>query len=279
MFAIVIDPKIMRWMAEYINNIKWYLKIRFDLQADIMNNINTIKDYHTVLIFIQKINMTIPITGKRRVFLLNTEQTTIAKNVNDIVYAVKKYNVNIIDYSLVNIKILKAKLPNTTFIHFPFPFRPKESIPKDIPVISLGTPNSLHRKNVIQSLKIPVYNFYNLWGQERDKQICRSKILVNLHYNTVDFGVFESIRCYNAMEYRTLIVSETGVHDECDLLADYIIFAPHTELREKVKDVLDNYEMYYNKMFCKERVEEIETRFSDCYRKSLDIIFNCECNY
>lgn len=287
MIAFIIDPKILRWMTEYLENVRWYLKERFDLESDVIhpNQANLITDAHDIIIFIQKIapnilfNKTAQPPDKpktKRLFLLNTEQATLTKTMQSIIQSIRQYKVHVIDYSPVNIELMRPQLPGVKFIHFPFPFRPKPLIPKTIPVISLVTPGSKHRRSVIATLQQPVRNFYNLWSKARDTEIQKSKILVNVHYNPDNYRVFESIRCYNALEYRTLVVSEPGIFDDKILLHDYIIFAPAEKLPEKVTEVLENYDYYYEKMFSPQRLAIIEERFATAYRRAIDEIYGLD---
>jgi len=296
MIAFIIDPKIMKWMTEYVKSVQDYLSNRFDLHSDIVynNSPQSIKTTHTVLIFIQKVTPgmipgmsryprgRLPDTQSepsRRVFLLNTEQVTLPKTLCNIKRAVKTFNVGIIDYSLVNIKLMREHFPNTTFVHFPFVPCFKEPVPKTIDLISLRTPSSVHRNDVLSGVGLFVKDFYGLWGAQRDSQIAASKILINLHYNTRDYRVLETIRCYNALEKGTLVVSEPGMYDSENLLHDYIFFAELKDLPKVVSNILENYEVWYNDIFNAEKLQELDNRLVAAYRNALEIIFERDCNF
>ncbi len=204
---------------------------------------------------------------KRKIFLLNTEQATRNKHITQIVAEINRYQVPVIDYSLENIAILKRRLPATIFIHLPFPFRVKPLIPKPDPVVSLLS--SPYRRKVCDSLGVPVVDFFGKWGDVRDQLIQKSKVLVNVHYQPGEYGIFESIRCYDALEHRTLVLSEYSTSTDKVLLKDYIIFATREEMPAKLKDILANYQTYYNQIFNKIKLAEMESLFEVVYRKSI----------
>ena len=207
---------------------------------------------------------------KPNVFLLNTEQATMRRYVSQTINNIKNYRVSVIDYSMENIILLRKHLPNTKFIHLPFPLFMKPLTPKKHAVVSLMS--SPHRVSACRRLGVPVTNFNGRWGPARDQLIRDSKVLVNVHFKPGDYGIFESIRCYHALEMRTLVISEPSVSQNNVLLKDYIIFAPVGQMAAKLKDVLANYQTYYDKYFSQERIVELQERMEITYRKAIDEI-------
>ena len=207
--------------------------------------------------------------SKCKIFLLNTEQATVTGYISRTVADIQRYQVPVIDYSMENIELLRRKLPGTKFIYFPFPVSFKPATPKKNGVVSLLS--STHRKTVCSLLGVPVADFNNKWGQARDQMINNSKVLINVHYKPGDYGIFESIRCYHALEMRTLVISEPSVSQNNILLKDYIIFAPAGQMAAKLKDVLDNYQVYYDQCFSEARIQEMEERIEQVYRKSINL--------
>ena len=152
----------------------------------------------------------------------------------------------------------------------PFPFQPKPETVKTNGVVSLLS--SDHRQNVGNSIKLPVANFKGQWGGPRDKLIQSSKILVNIHYRSHDFKILETIRCYHALEMRTLVISEPCLNSDIVLLKDYIIFADSNDIPKKVQEVLDNYDIYYQKIFGAERVKELNNLLKQAYHKAVSLL-------
>jgi hypothetical protein len=309
MILFLIKRNILKVMTEYLHHVQWYLKVRFDLPADILAYDRppvVDKNKYTMIIFVQHVDVNVirqftaqtkpvqrlpprrgngpvvypqssPSSKKFKIFLLNTEQATMTRYTSQTINEIQQYKVAVIDYSLENIALLKKRLPHTTFIHFPFPFRVKPAIDKRTAVISLQS--SAHRRQVCNGLKVPVANFFGKWGGARDTMIYNSKVLVNVHYSPGQYGIFESIRCYNALEMRTLVISEPSVDTNSVLLNDFIIFVPAGQMAAKLKDVLANYQTYYDKCFSDARLAEIERRFEQTYRHSLDVIMALPANY
>ena len=214
---------------------------------------------------------------ERRLFLLNTEQATVASYLQCTLSDIKRYNPYVIDYSLENIEILQSKAPQTVFIHFPYPFRVKEPGLKSIPVISLLS--SQHRKHVCDDLGIPVTDFNGLWKNNRNMLIQKSLLLLNLHFNPRDYTIFEAIRCYGALEQGTLVVSEPSYNSDLVLLKDFIIFAPLDKLAETVQDVLHNYKEYYEQVFSKDNIQRMEELLETTYTENVNKMLELECNF
>jgi hypothetical protein len=203
----------------------------------------------------------------RRIYLLNTEQMSVAMFLHNTKMDIQKYKPNVIDYSLENISILQEHFPSMNFLHFPYPFKVVENCVKTNAVVSLFS--SGHRKEICNNLGIELANFTNMWGNTRDVLIRKSKILLNIHYQPFNYKIFESIRCYNALAQRTLVITEPCYDKNLILLKDFIIFTPSEEMREKVREVLDNYELYYNQVFSESQIQEIDKRLRTVYEQSL----------
>lgn len=285
MLLLLVDIAIYRYMKEYLINITKILIEELNIHSEIFiystsnKNIPSkflINEWDNI-VFVQRIDEYIYITFRkksrkrndinRRIFLLNTEQTTRDKLMNNLVYKdINKYNVHIIDYSLENIKIIKNVFPNIKYIHFPFPFEicNEEDIDKNKDVISLKS--SLYRRNIINSLDVKVNDFLNKWGEERDEIISQHKVLLNIHFDK-NYKIFESIRCFQALKYRTLIVSERSVEDEKTLFKDYIFFVDIKDMNTKLNDVLSNYEKYYSEIFSEKNIINIKKVLKDIYKK------------
>lgn len=214
---------------------------------------------------------------QRRVFVLNTEQATVSKYTNNFVASVRRYNLPVIDYSLENILLLQKQLPTTTFIHFPFPIKFQINKEKVRDVISLLS--SPHRKQICNGLGVPVCNFLGKWGRDRDNLVKNSKLLVNLHHNPSEYRIFESIRCYHALELGTLVISEHSVNEDALLLGDMIIFCHPREMKEKVQEILKNYDEIYAKTFSAENIANVEKRMYDTFKENIDKMFAMEFNY
>lgn len=291
MIAFLIKRGILlNAMIDYLNHVKLYLSIHFNIEVSIIpyaHNRPKVDDKYTIIIFVQTVNPLLfsqiksPSRPKRiiqvspphqpkparRIFLLNTEQTTVHSYLDRLIKDIHQYNLPVINYSMENINVLKRHCPNTKFIHLPFPLIFEPPTIKDRPVVSLLT--SHHRKRVGDSLRAPVTNFAGCWGAARDDLIRTSKVLVNIHHDSLNYRIFESIRCYQALEMRTLVLSESTVSRDSVLLKDFIVFAPSIRLSTKLKEILENYEVHYEQCFSEPRIKVIEERIRNVYIKSI----------
>lgn len=83
----------------------------------------------------------------------------------------------------------------------------------------------------------------NTWGDERDKMIAQSKLLINIHYND-SYNIYESIRCDRWLFANHVVVSEnSSLLDELDI-KNTIIFEKYDSLVDRTMEVLSNYEKY-----------------------------------
>lgn len=147
--------------------------------------------------------------------IYNLEQIT-SETSNDYLSLLKKSGVW--DYSQSNIGILlqsgiKAKWCGIGYMPELTRIQPQE---EDIDVLFIGSMNERRRK-VIQALlrqKVKVVSPFNCYGEERDKLIARSKIILNMHF--YDSKVFEIVRCSYMFANKKCVVSEYGDDKELE---------------------------------------------------------------
>jgi len=132
---------------------------------------------------------------------INTEQLSVPLKMAEYKTNLAKVT-DLYDYSLENIRIINDT--STCIIHVPYIENTEETcklknymnVPKEFDVCILGT-WSYNRQNYVDLLKANGFRvdfIYGLFGDERDVRIGKSKILLNVHYDT-RFTVYENIRC------------------------------------------------------------------------------------
>jgi hypothetical protein len=87
---------------------------------------------------------------------------------------------------------------------------------QDIDILFYGSTNE-RRLHILNALKACGYNVavvFGLYGQERDRLIARSKIVLNLHY--YDSKIFEIIRVFYLMTNSKAVVSEISCDTHID---------------------------------------------------------------
>jgi SAM-dependent methyltransferase len=140
------------------------------------------------------------------------------------------------DYSLKNIdtwNVMKcAYLP----VHVPLGYvlelsRIKAQRPQDIDVLFYGSLNE-RRIRVVKDLKdagVKVHTAFGVYGEERDKLIARSKIILNVHF--YDAKIFEIVRVSYLLANSKAVVTECCSGAELEQgLADSLLGCPYDSL-------------------------------------------------
>ncbi|MEX0597332.1 MAG: hypothetical protein WD512_12630 [Candidatus Paceibacterota bacterium] len=198
----------------------------------------------------------------RKHYLLNTEQLsrkliyeTFFNNINE--------NTGILDYSLANIEIIKKmSLLNDRIIKYlPYQINDKEIKNYDkVFNVCMMDGLSERRSAIAEKIKIiPSSNIIKGFGLLRDKLLFKHKILVNIHAGD-DYNVLEQMRCNRCILNKMIVISEPILDKEYEL-EKYMIVCPYHEIMQKVQEVLDNYERYYNKMFENFNVNDLKTKY------------------
>ena len=102
--------------------------------------------------------------------------------------------------------------------------------------------------------------------KERDLRLFQYKILLNIHFDST-YKVFEEIRCNRCIFHKMLVISETSIYEEYNPLLKHMIVTPYDNFVEKVKDVLRNYERYYDECFKEYDENKINLFYKQYYGK------------
>jgi hypothetical protein len=124
------------------------------------------------------------------------------------------------DYSTRNIEYLHRSNISPEARHVPAGYVPQlsriESIAPDIDVLFFGRMTD-RRKRVIEGLAdlgLEVRFLVGVFGQERDRWIARSKVILNVHAS--EGSLFEHLRVLYLLANRKAVVTEPGEADELD---------------------------------------------------------------
>lgn len=116
------------------------------------------------------------------------------------------------DYSETNIRFLAGH--GVEAVHLPIGYHPAlDRIPRadeePIDVIFYGSINE-RRKKVLDELaaRCHLRHLFGVYGDERDRLIARSKLVLNLHF--YELQLFESVRVSYLLNNRRLVVSEAS---------------------------------------------------------------------
>ena len=158
--------------------------------------------------------------------IFNTEQTTL--NDFNFGYFTDSNILEIWDYSLENVKNFKKNgFHNVKHVPFCLWDDYKHRIESynvnknyEYDVVFVGFINERRglilnelKENGLNVLTIPYDTGGNLYSEERDKIISKSKILLNIHFKE-DYKIFESYRCFPWIETNKIIVSENSLDND-----------------------------------------------------------------
>lgn len=235
-----------KWMYKFFIEYVESFANTFNLKLLLADDLNTINyDPNAIYVFCQSIPSAI-IDSPIKKILINTEQATIPERREPCLAAIKR-NIPVIDYAPENIQVLNSPLVNylpyqhTGEIHKLYTFL---NVPKQYDVAFCGTA-SPKRKAVLDQLVAKGISVHIIdgWGDVRDKEIGKCKILLNIHYHDT-YNIYESIRCDRETMAGMLIVSETSINNSILDIANLVIFEPYHNLVAKVTDVIKNYDIY-----------------------------------
>lgn len=75
----------------------------------------------------------------------------------------------------------------------------------------------------------------------------------------------ETIRLYNLIKNRVIIISQKCLQAELEYLSEYIIFCENKDLLSKAYEVLNNYEIYFENIYGNKTNKEIFKPINDKY--------------
>lgn len=148
---------------------------------------------------------------------MNTEQLSRACELGSIVKASRKNVVEIWDYSLANVQILKYHGVDARHVPLITPDWYMEQLRKfrepyvnnfEYDVGFCGS-ESERRKIIFDALVASGISFYNVkkHGEEKDMELAKCKIMINVHVGE-DYKIFESERCEQWLRLGVPIISE-----------------------------------------------------------------------
>ena len=189
--------------------------------------------------------------------IINTEQLTRRSELTKILEYISR-GYRIIDYSIGNIKILNTyNFPNNKIFYLPYQVNYEEIQEKNsvrhLNICSITPESSTHRKYVYYTIKsfelteiTPVSGFL----KERDNQILKHKILLNIHFNP-SYSTYESIRCDRLIFNKVIIFSEKSLESSIpeDIKSYVIEFESLNDAYTKLESILKNSEEYYSKFW------------------------------
>jgi hypothetical protein len=259
MIYIYCEKDTLKFFIDYINSLISNYSNLITLVNDVNLFYNNDKCDSTI-IFIQKIPSEFNAirSNNDNVFLLNTEQLS-KENTKTFIQNLHS-KINIIDYSLANIKIIN-NLQNKIY-YLPYLINSTEifNYDKTNDIAIIGDWNSAYRLNIKNNLENRTkINLIEGFDNERDLILFKHKILLNVHYDE-SYKIFEQMRCNRCILNKMIVITEKSLDTDFEL-KEYIIECDYDNLIETTIDVLKNYDYYYNKLFKDFDIEKISKKY------------------
>lgn len=248
------------YFLDYIKSIS----VNYKNKITYINQIRDIRYVKTgdVLIFIKNIPYGWKPPSQKptyKIYLLNTEQMTkpdIIRNIENI-----PANIEIIDYSLENIRHLMKMGKRTHYLPYMINLSEILNLPKTEDIAVIGWWRSEYRMRILYELALLGIEFHHIEGfdSKRDRELFSHRILLNVHFNET-YGIMEQMRCNRCIFNRMIVISEKSEDIDYEL-RPYMIECEYSEIPQKTKDVLENYEIYYEKLFANFDLDVIEQHY------------------
>ena len=152
--------------------------------------------------------------------LYNTEQLTIPDKYKQVVTCIQQNpELEVWDYSQVNIGILATAGIMAKYIPLyspPWYIEKLRSFRSEIVYdVGFNGSQSARREKVLSSLREKGFKVLTStsWGDERDRELSKCRILLNIHYST-DHLIFETARCEPWFQLGVPIISELSIEND-----------------------------------------------------------------
>jgi len=211
------------------------------------------------------------VLSTNRVIYLNVEMLSEDIRMKHVANLIK-YNIQIADYSMANIVMLKqyAKHKNIQIkkdiIYLPYQYNLQDQIQLqniddkyeyDIGIINakpeqsdtVDISNTYRRTIMWENLQKTKWKCLNIlgWGKERDELIKRCKLIINIHHFEC-FNVFEHIRCDRMIFAKKIIVSDKSILGDKLDVTPYIFTEDFEDIIPRANTILENFDNYQKRM-------------------------------
>ena len=265
-YYFIISHKIKRYIIEYIISIA--NKITYSQIIIYPDEPIPEIESDNIYIFVGIHYVVYPLIDLPNVYYINLEQMTIdgsntQKNLlRDLInFKCNSSYLNLLDYSAGNISIINQYGIESKYVPYQVNHEEIYNYDKELDYVFCCTVNE-RKLYIFNQLKrfFPKSEFIGdppIWGHARDEILLKSKILINIHHEEKEYNIIEEIRITRCILNKIIVISEPSKYSEKYPLNSYIIFVNYNEVIEKTKDVLNNYDLYYNKIYGELDIEKI----------------------
>ena len=276
---LIVCTSIQKIIIEYVVSLQKNIKnSKLIIYPD--NEINSI-DMNNIYIFFGLVAYVhYHITYSKNIYYVNLEQLTMDGShsqynfLQKVIDIYKNKNINLLDYSEGNISILKKH--NIQSLYLPYQVNYDEIYNYEkIYTFAMCCSCNARIKYIYNNIKHKYTNCNligdpQLWGKTRDNILFKSKILANIHHREFDYNILEEIRITRCILNKIIVISEYSLEYEKYPLKKYVIFVDYNNMINKIIDVIDNYEKYYNELYNNFDIDIIDNQLKE-YLKFLHI--------
>ncbi len=258
-------------LIEYVKSVNIYIKGSLVTEKkrrdELLNNFN--EDYNYIFFSINYTNF--PKINKKNVYFVNLEPLTCDGKytkfnfLQEVINFNKKFtNINLLDYSRGNINILNKYNIKSDYLPYYINNEEIKNFDKEYDLCTCCSWNE--RISEIYTPLSKIYKSYSIgrpikWGKERDDILFRCKVLINLHHREKDYNILQELRITRCILNKIIVISEHAMDDNLYPLNAYIIFCDYGNIVDKTKEVLSNYNEYYDKIYKNMDYEEVKKKY------------------
>ena len=268
-----------------LNNIATIIRNYYSYIVEVLKELLTCRDISNINIILGHNNFKFDNSNKTYHIFYNIEHTLIKQEaprdwapIGKIIYSdnkcyrVRLQNSNIfnskniiLDYSVPNIHNVKTSMIckhlNEKFCYLAPCLINKFSSnlnKREICVLTTfinpNMPRRVKLKNELAQNKIAYKNENNVFTIENMiKLYNNTKILINIH-QTEYHDTFEELRVLPALLCGTIVICENSPLNELIPYNNLLIWCSYDDMANKVKDVYENYDLYYDKIFTSDNI-------------------------
>lgn len=253
MIIIFSERIVFRCVSNYIQNIEKYLTdLNIDARIVIYNNPNYIYKYivdnnikNSFILYVQLFLSSSPLEYNNKEFVINIEQMKTLEYRKHFNIENLANNINsTIDYNQININNVLSINSKKEIYYIPYLYCVDNIILEnnyDVCIVGSSSPHRINMYNKLKENNINVVYVNNTYGDECERYIGESKILLNIHY-IPESDILETFRCYSALYKKKVVISENSVYDCNNELDNLIIYSHYDDLINTVISTLSNYE-------------------------------------
>ncbi len=262
-------PNVLEDYIYSLNMISDVIHVN-EFSYNLINTTNNV--YIFTQMWLEANNIPPEIARSGRMIYLNVEMLSEITRINHVIALIQS-GVRIADYSLSNLTFLKLYTEDKKImsykndaVYLPYQYNLRDQVQLEnidgLYTYDIGIINALPKKDAsvnssltyrrtllweqLEQTGLKCINILG-WGAARDEILKRCKVIINVHHFEC-FNIFEQIRCDRLLFAKKIIISDKSIYtDNYDMLGS-VIWEDYDNIIPRTKEVLENFEIYNNKM-------------------------------